>query len=103
MRYQGIASLRTALSRSAFARNWSMLVVSGITCQVLGVLATFRIARVLAPSGYGEYNLVQVTGALGAVFAALGLSNVLIRRSARKPEETGILLATATGMRAISL
>ncbi len=40
-----------ALLRNRFARNWSFLVGSNLACQVLRMLATIRLARLLAPEG----------------------------------------------------
>jgi len=89
--------------RSRFGRNWSLLAVSSVGTQTLGMLATIRIARVLAPAGYGQYNLVLVMAGLGAVLASLGFRNVVIRECARHPEASASVLLKGAGLRAVSL
>ncbi|MCL4544113.1 MAG: oligosaccharide flippase family protein [Chloroflexi bacterium] len=83
-----------------FTRNWSLLVLSSVGGQALGMLATIRVARVLSPEGYGLYNLVQTVAGLGAVVAGLGLRNVIIRQCARQPEWSGLILSASALMRA---
>jgi O-antigen/teichoic acid export membrane protein len=79
------------LLHSRFARNWLSLVASNLLGQVLGIVATIRLARVLAPHGFGQYNLVQTVASLGTVFALLGFRNVVIRECARQPEKSSNL------------
>src|SRR3954453_8212814 len=81
---RGAAKVRT-LFDNRLIRNFSALVMSGLGAQALGMLATIRGARALAPGGYGQYNLVQTIAGLGAVIAGLGLRNVVIRECARHP------------------
>ncbi len=99
---QGLVAVK-ALLRSRFARNWSVLVASSLACQGLGMLATMRIARRLAPDGYGRYNLIQTTAALGVVLAELGLRHVIIRECARRPERSAEIVLCSGVMRAIVL
>src|SRR5512133_938911 len=87
------------LAGSRVARNWSVLVVSNLLVQVLAMLATIRIARELAPSGYGEFNLVQALAMLGSLLTGLGTRQVLIRVCAREPSRTPQLLLAAAGLR----
>ena len=91
------------LVRSRFARNWSCLVASSLVCQGLGMLSTIRIARELAPAGYGRYNLTQTLAGLGVVLAELGLRNVVIRETARRPERSGELLLISGLLRGAAL
>jgi O-antigen/teichoic acid export membrane protein len=93
--------------RGRFARNWSLLVVSSMAGQALGMLATIRIARTLAPAGYGQYNLVQTVAGIGTVVALLGFRNVLVRETARHPERSADLFFVSafirTGMLLLSV
>ena len=91
------------LLRSRFLRNWSFLALSGIVCQLLGILATIRIARALTPEGYGQYNLVQTLAGLGVVLAGLGLRQVVIRECARHPERSADIFHTSAILRALAL
>ncbi|HET6316979.1 MAG TPA: oligosaccharide flippase family protein, partial [Chloroflexota bacterium] len=95
----GMAQSVGVVARSQFARNWSLLVTSNLLVQTLAMLATIRIARVLAPHGYGEFNLVQALAVLGTLLAGLGTRQVLIRACAREPQRTRQLLANATLLR----
>ncbi len=88
------------LLASRFARNWSFLAVSSLACQALGMLATIRIARVLSPDGYGQYNLVQTVAGLAAVVAGLGLRNVVMRETARHPHLSGKFFLASLVIRA---
>lgn len=59
------------------------------------MLATIRIARILSPEGYGQYNLVQAVAGIGVILAGLGFRNVIIREVARHPEQSaGLFSAT---------
>jgi len=95
----GLAQSAGEVARSRFARNWSLLVTSNLLVQTLAMLATIRIARVLAPQGYGAFNLVQALAVLGALLAGLGTRQVLIRACAREPRRTRQLLAAASVLR----
>src|SRR5712691_2178865 len=88
------------LARSRSARNWSLLVGSSLAVQLLSMLATIRIARQLAPGGYGEFNLVQALAMLGMLLAGLGTRQVLIRLCAQRPDRTRHLLFAAAAIRA---
>ncbi len=63
LRSSSTVAAAAMLLRSRFLRNWSFLALSGIVCQLLGMLATVRIARALTPDGYCQYNLVQTLAA----------------------------------------
>lgn len=84
-----------------FVRNWTYLLTSSVFCQTLGMVAMIRVARALAPAGYGYYNLVQTTASIGMVFAGLGMRNVIIRDCARYPDKTGTLYLTSLSIRFI--
>lgn len=80
-------SKHTTISTSRrFVKNWAYLFSSSIFYQVLGMFAMIRIARILEPTGYGHYNLVQTTATIGMVLAGFGMRNLIIRDCANKPE-----------------
>jgi O-antigen/teichoic acid export membrane protein len=68
-------------------RNWAYLLSSSMLSQILGLIAMIRVARMLGPSDYGNYNLIQTTAGIGAVLAGFGMRNVIIRNCARNPEK----------------
>lgn len=90
------------LFRSTFLKNWALLVVSNIFGQVLGLLSTIRIARVLNPDGFGQFNLMQTMASLGVVVAGLGIRNVIIRECARDHEHSFNLFFCSSIFRLIS-
>ncbi len=100
MKIQNLNSFFTIAKQSPFARNWSILTIAGILSQFLGMIATIRIARVLSPDGYGEYNIIQTFAAIGAVIGGLGLRNVLTRDVARAANKSMKLLVTGGLLRA---
>lgn len=100
MKIQNLKSFFTIAKQSSFARNWSILTIAGILSQFLGMIATIRIARVLSPDGYGEYNIIQTFAAIGAVIGGLGLRNVLTRNVARAANKSMKLLITGGLLRA---
>jgi O-antigen/teichoic acid export membrane protein len=100
---RSVAVHTVALWRRPFARNWSLLVLASFGSQAMSMIATLRIARVLAPQGYGEFNLVITMASLASVAAGLGLRNVLIRESAREPERVPHLLVTSAVLRGLAM
>ena len=66
---------------SAFLRNWLALSFSDLAGQALSFLAMFRVARHLGPDNYGILTLMTSTASLFALFAILGLSQVIVVRS----------------------
>jgi O-antigen/teichoic acid export membrane protein len=90
------------LLKSKLFRNWSQLFSFGIIAQFLGMIATIRIARVLTPAGYGEFNLIQVYAGIGAVIGGLGLRNVIIRECARHPQYSRQILLKSIFFRIIT-
>ncbi len=86
----------------SFAKNWSLLTLSKLFCQAIGMLATVRVARLLSPEGYGYFNLMQSTASLGVVLAGLGIRQVIIRKSARYPEQCQSILSSSIILLAIS-
>ena len=84
---------------NAFARNWSLLAFSSLASQALGMLATIRISRALAPAGYGLYGLVLTLGTLSVLASGLGFRNTITRETARHPDQSRSLLVTSALLR----
>jgi len=80
-------TLKKIFAPRSFAKNFAYLFSSQVFSQFLGMIALIRVARLLAPTGYGYYNLVQTTASIGMIIAALGMRNVIIRDCARNPEK----------------
>lgn len=84
-----------------FAKNWAYLLTSSVFSQTLGMVAMIRVARELAPAGYGYYNLVQTTAGIGLVLAGFGMRNVIIRDCSRNPEKARTLYSTGLLVRSL--
>lgn len=80
-------TLKKIFAPRSFAKNFAYLFGSQVFSQALGMIALIRVARILAPAGYGYYNLVQTSASIGMVIAGLGMRNVIIRDCARNPEK----------------
>jgi len=82
-----------------FIKNWAYLFTSSVFCQALGMISLIRVARVLAPAGYGYFNIVQTTAGMALIIAGLGMRNVIIRDCARNPENTKALYTASLFLR----
>jgi O-antigen/teichoic acid export membrane protein len=61
-----------------------------------------KLARELAPEGYGMYSVVIAIVSIFVVGANLGMSQVVIREVARKPNATACLFFKVLGVRLLS-
>lgn len=86
---------------SSMRRNWGSLVITGLVSQALGMLATIRIARVLRPDGFGEYNLVLTITSVAFILSGLGLRSVIIRQCARDPYKSPSIFQKSILIRAV--
>ncbi len=91
------------LIRSTFLRNWLALLGADMASQALSFLSMFRVARHLAPEGYGVYTLALSTAGLAGLLAALGLAPVLVTQVAKRPEATRAVFLPALRIRAITV
>lgn len=78
-----------------------MITVSNILSQILGMVATIRIARTLAPTGFGYFGVMQVNAAVGVVLAGIGLSHVVTRECARYPEKSRSLFYSSAILKSL--
>ncbi len=101
-RYAEQISYFKSVFGNKFAKNWSVLTLSKLSCQLLGVMATIRVARTLSPQNYGLFSLVQTTAFLGLVLAGFGLRQVIIRIGSCHPEQSGYLFRSSISLLLIS-
>jgi O-antigen/teichoic acid export membrane protein len=88
---------------SAFLRNWLALSFSDLAGQALSFLAMFRVARHLGPDNYGILTLMTSTASLFALFAILGLSQVIVVEVAKNKHVSPWILRGVLRIRAISI
>ena len=60
-------------------KNWSYLIFSNISTQIIGFFVMIFLAKKLSPEGYGEFNIILSIVALFSVFANSGMNLVLTR------------------------
>lgn len=94
-------------SEQYLTRGARALVARGIAIKVVGVLATFPLARLLAPEDFGIFVLGNAIIAFGGSVAGIGLGAGLIRESGRVPVAAyrslcGVQLAFASALVAIA-
>lgn len=92
-------TLKRIFATGSFAKNWAYLFTSSVLSLALGMISLIRVARVLAPAGYGYFNILQTSAHMGMVIAGLGMRNVIIRACARNPEKSKSLYVTALSVR----
>lgn len=83
-------------------RNFSILTLSNILVQLLSVLSSIRLARLLQPEGYGLYNLVMVQAEIFAIVAAFGLRYVIVRHVARNKGDSRLTFRISNQIRLIT-
>ena len=80
---------------SRLTKNTSYLTMAYIIQKMLTLVYFVIVARVYGPVGQGQYSASLALAALFAVLTDLGLSFVLTREVARKPERASALLSQA--------
>lgn len=66
-------------------KNWGFLLASDVVQQLSGFAVLIILARKLSPAGYGEFNVIISLVTIFAVFANLGMNQVVIREVAVNP------------------
>lgn len=77
---------------SKIIKNWSYLLISDVTQQVIGFIVVILLARKLSPDGYGLFNVIISIATIFGVVAQFGTSNVVIRELSLKPETTAAFI-----------
>ncbi|MBN1585744.1 flippase [Candidatus Uhrbacteria bacterium] len=88
------------MSEHKVAKNTAYLMTAFIGQKVLAFVYFAIVARSFGVEGAGRYFLAVSFATVFAVFLDLGLSNVIIRETAKRPEDAQKLLAVAMGVKA---
>ena len=96
-----IAIFNRILKENTFFKNFSVLTVSSVLTQFLGMIIGIKIARVLSPYNFGVYNLLQLHVTIFSVVATLGISRIIIRNIARDKINISGLLKNSLVLRLI--
>ena len=78
------------------AKNIGVLGISQVVTSILGFILLIYIARYLGEVGFGKYSFALSFTALFAIFADLGISNLIIREIARNKELTNEYLTNVS-------
>lgn len=90
------------MGRKNFVNN-SLWIIGGKIAQMLLTLIIGAIsARYLGPSNYGLINLGAAYTALFTPIISLGLYGIIVNEIVNKPNEDGVILGSAVGLRIIS-
>nr|WP_294900963.1 oligosaccharide flippase family protein [uncultured Pedobacter sp.] len=87
-----IAVFNRILKENTFFKNFSVLTVTSVLTQFLGMVIGIKIARVLSPYNFGVYNLLQLHVTIFSVVGTLGISRIIIRDIARDKMNINSLL-----------
>lgn len=71
--------------------NFSILTTCNLLVQLISIISSIRVARLLEPSGYGVFNLFFVHVTLFSIVGLFGLRLVLIKSIARNESLSGKL------------
>jgi O-antigen/teichoic acid export membrane protein len=88
------------MSSGKVAKNTAYLMTAFIGQKVLAFVYFSIVARSVGVEGAGRYFLSVSFATMFAIFMDLGLVNVLIRETAKRPDQAPGLLATAMGLKA---
>lgn len=78
------------------AKNTSVLATSQVITSILGFFLLIYIARYLGEVGFGKYSFAISFTAIFAIFANLGINNLIIRELARNKELTNEYLTNVS-------
>lgn len=81
------------------AKNTAYLVAAFVGQKILSLIYFTIIARAVGVEGSGRYFLALSLTTIFSVMVDLGLSNTLIRETAKRPEDAGKLLANVLGLK----
>jgi len=95
--------LENATTKQTVAKNIFWLSASQVGTRLLRALVIIYAARVLGASEYGVFSYVLGLAGFFSIFADIGMSPILTKEIAKKPEQTHSIFATAFWIKAILL
>jgi len=90
------------IRKNNILKNFSVLTGTNLIIQVLSVLSSIRLARLLQPEGYGRLNYVLVQASLFGIIASFGVRLVVIRTIARNKNSTLEIFKASNKVRLIA-
>ena len=80
-------------------KNWSYLLFSNISTQIIGFFVMIILAKKLSPEGFGEFNIIISIVALFSVFANSGMNLVLTREVTLNPRSSKAIFSLIAPIR----
>lgn len=90
------------LLKNRIVKNAGWMVGEKVVQMLISLVVSLLTARYLGPSNYGLINYATSFTAFFSAFCNLGLNSLMVKELVDRPEEEGLVLGTAMGMRAVS-
>jgi O-antigen/teichoic acid export membrane protein len=81
--------------RTSILKNTAALAIPNILNPLISFVLILVISRHLGVEGLGQYSLVLSYFGLFATLGSLGLADLVVRESARRPQDTHVLMINA--------
>ncbi len=88
---------------TSFLKNFSVLTLSNIIVNILGLFINIYLARTLKPVHYGDYGVIITTMSIFYTISSLGLQQIVIRSIARNQNNSKFYLHISIIARIIGL
>ena len=92
---------KNILSNRIF-KNFSILTGTNIIIQLISIISSIRLTRLLQPEGYGLYNLMMVEVGIFSIIAVYGLRLVIIRYIARNKSDSKYVFNISNQIRLVT-
>ncbi len=79
-----LRKLKLLMTDRPVIRNFSVLTISNLLVNFLGLVSSVRTTRILAPNDYGFMNVFNVKVSILAILGSVGIRNIVIRSVARE-------------------
>lgn len=95
-------SIFSRFIKNKIALNASWLVGSKVIQMILSFFISLLTARFLGPSNYGLINYATAYTTFFSSLCTLGLNSIVVKELLDTPDEEGVVIGTAIGMRFLS-
>lgn len=92
----------SVLFQNKALRNSGWLIGGKVAQMFISLLIGLLTARYLGPSNYGLINYASSYTAFFTAFCNLGITSLLVKEFVDRPNDEGLVIGTALGLRAIS-
>ncbi len=92
----------SAIFHNKTLRNSGWLIGGKVAQMAISLVVSLLTARYLGPSNYGLINYASSYTAFFTAFCNLGITSLLVKEFVDHPEDEGLAIGTALGLRAMS-